>query len=64
LRKSNSAPDHNAYQHTINHHHEIDPQNHPIPPDGLFEKKKDVIIYAAFDEIVSASSSKSNTSVR
>ncbi|GES84686.1 autophagy-related protein 18f-like isoform X1 [Rhizophagus clarus] len=62
LRKSSSTPDHNAYQHTINHH-EIDSQNHPMPPDGLFEKKKDVIIYAAFDEIVSASSSKPNTSV-
>jgi len=40
LRKSSSAPDHNAYQHSINHHHEIDPQNHPIPSDGLFEKKR------------------------
>jgi hypothetical protein len=65
LRKvaSNSASDHNIYQHSINHHHEIDPQNQPMPPDWLFEKKKDVIIYAAFDEIVSASSSKPNALV-
>jgi hypothetical protein len=65
LRKvaSNSASDHSVYQHSINHHHEIDPQNHPMPPDGLFEKKKDVILYAAFDEIMSASSSKPNASV-
>ncbi|RIA88639.1 hypothetical protein C1645_826048 [Glomus cerebriforme] len=63
LRKvaSNSASDHNTYQHSINH--EIDPQNHSVPPDGLFEKKKDVIIYAAFDEIISASSCKPNASV-
>ncbi|PKY47972.1 hypothetical protein RhiirA4_404025 [Rhizophagus irregularis] len=63
LRKSSPASDHNAYQHSINHHHEIDPQNHPMPPDGLVEKKKDVIVYAAFDEIVSASSNKPNTSI-
>lgn len=35
-----------------------------MPPDGLVEKKKDVIVYAAFDEIVSASSNKPNTSIR
>ncbi|CAG8745154.1 6830_t:CDS:2, partial [Acaulospora morrowiae] len=34
---------------------DTDPQLHQ-PPDGLFEKKKDVIVYSAFDEIISVNS--------
>ncbi|CAG8637341.1 6785_t:CDS:2 [Funneliformis caledonium] len=71
LRKA--TPDHNAYQHPLNHQYsdylpqqfasDTDPQNHSVT-DGKFEKKKkDVIVYAGFDEIVFASSNKPNASV-
>ncbi|CAG8438391.1 10972_t:CDS:10 [Scutellospora calospora] len=49
----------NDYQQSINYHkghlsHQFTSDMDPVP-DGLFEKKKDLIIYAAFDEILTCS---------
>ncbi|CAI2179889.1 2623_t:CDS:2 [Funneliformis geosporum] len=67
------TPDHNVYQHSINHQYsdylpqqfasDIDPQNHSTSEAMFEKKKKDVIVYAGFDEIVFASSNKPYASV-
>ncbi|RIB09119.1 hypothetical protein C2G38_2109403 [Gigaspora rosea] len=58
----------NDYQPPINYYpdylphqlsNDINSQSFPIP-DGLFDKKKDVILYAAFDEIITSASNTHN----
>ncbi|CAG8542159.1 26_t:CDS:10 [Dentiscutata heterogama] len=58
----------NDYQPPINYYpdylphqltNDMSSQSFPIP-DGLFDKKKDVILYAAFDEIITSASNTHN----